>query len=206
MNIDAKLVKSLRDKTGAGMMDCKKALVESSGDIEKAVDHLRKSGVAKAEKKGSRDTKEGLVYSYIHAGGRLGVLIELNCETDFVAKTDGFTELAHNIAMQVAATNPISMDKNSIDEEIISREKDIFKEQAKSEGKPDNIIEKIVEGRLVKFYQESCLIEQTYIKDPDKKIKDLLNETIATLGENISINRYIRFAIGESLPPSNGQV
>ena len=206
MNIDAKLVKSLRDKTGAGMMDCKKALVESSGDIEKAVDHLRKSGVAKAEKKGSRDTKEGLVYSYIHAGGRLGVLIELNCETDFVAKTDGFTELAHNIAMQVAATNPISMDKNSSDEEIISREKDIFKEQAKSEGKPDNIIEKIVEGRLVKFYQESCLIEQTYIKDPDKKIKDLLNETIATLGENISINRYIRFAIGESLPPSNGQV
>lgn len=206
MNIDAKLVKSLRDKTGAGMMDCKKALVESSGDIEKAIDHLRKSGVAKAEKKGSRDTKEGLVYSYIHAGGRLGVLIELNCETDFVAKTDGFTELAHNIAMQVAATNPISMDKNSIDEEIISREKDIFKEQAKSEGKPDNIIEKIVEGRLEKFYQESCLIEQTYIKDPDKKIKDLLNETIATLGENISINRYIRFAIGESLPPSNGQV
>ena len=206
MNIDAKLVKSLRDKTGAGMMDCKKALVESSGDIEKAIDHLRKSGVAKAEKKGSRDTKEGLVYSYIHAGGRLGVLIELNCETDFVAKTDGFTELAHNIAMQVAATNPISMDKNSIDEEIISREKDIFKEQAKSEGKPDNIIEKIVEGRLVKFYQESCLIEQTYIKDPDKKIKDLLNETIATLGENISINRYIRFAIGESLPPSNGQL
>ena len=206
MNIDAKLVKSLRDKTGAGMMDCKKALVESSGDIEKAIDHLRKSGVAKAEKKGSRDTKEGLVYSYIHAGGRLGVLIELNCETDFVAKTDGFTELAHNIAMQVAATNPISMDKNSIGEEIISREKDIFKEQAKSEGKPDNIIEKIVEGRLVKFYQESCLIEQTYIKDPDKKIKDLLNETIATLGENISINRYIRFAIGESHPPSNGQV
>ena len=206
MNIDAKLVKSLRDKTGAGMMDCKKALVESSGDIEKAVDHLRKSGVAKAEKKGSRDTKEGLVYSYIHAGGRLGVLIELNCETDFVAKTDGFTELAHNLAMQVAATNPISMDKNSIGEEIISREKDIFKEQAKSEGKPDNIIEKIVEGRLVKFYQESCLIEQTYIKNPDKKIKDLLNETIATLGENITINRYIRFAIGESLPPSNGQV
>ena len=206
MAIDAKTVKRLRDKTGAGMMDCKKALVESSGDIEKAIDHLRKSGVAKAEKKGSRDTKEGLVYSYIHAGGRLGVLIELNCETDFVAKTDGFTELAHNIAMQVAATNPISMDKNSIDEEIISREKDIFKEQAKSEGKPDNIIEKIVEGRLVKFYQESCLIEQTYIKDPDKKIKDLLNETIATLGENISINRYIRFAIGESLPPSNGQV
>ena len=206
MNIDAKLVKSLRDKTGAGMMDCKKALVESSGDIEKAVDHLRKSGVAKAEKKGSRDTKEGLVYSYIHAGGRLGVLIELNCETDFVAKTDGFTELAHNLAMQDAATNPISMDKNSIGEEIISREKDIFKEQAKSEGKPDNIIEKIVEGRLVKFYQESCLIEQTYIKNPDKKIKDLLNETIATLGENITINRYIRFAIGESLPPSNGQV
>jgi|TARA_B110000438_G_scaffold152998_1_gene147042 elongation factor Ts len=206
MNIDAQLVKSLRDKTGAGMMDCKKALVESNGDIENAVDHLRKSGAAKAEKKGSRDTKEGLIYSYIHAGGRLGVLLELNCETDFVAKTDGFTELAHNIAMQVAATNPLSLDKNSINADVISREKNIYSEQAKSEGKPENIIEKMVEGRLNKFFQESCLMDQTYIKDPDKKIKDLLNETISTLGENISINRFIRFAIGESFTPDNGQV
>ena len=206
MSIDAKLVKTLRDKTGAGMMDCKRALVETSGDLEKAVDHLRKSGVAKAEKKGVRETKEGLVYSYIHAGGRLGVLVELNCETDFVANTDGFIELAHNLAMQIAATNPVALDRDSIDEVIVVREKDIFMEQAKSQGKPDNIIEKMVEGRINKFYQESCLMDQTYIKDPDKKVHDLITETISALGENISINRYIRFAIGESDPSNNGQV
>ena len=205
MRIDAKLVKTLREKTGAGMMDCKNALVDSNGDLDKAVDYLRKSGVAKAEKKGTRDTREGLVYSYIHAGGRLGVLLELNCETDFVAKTDGFTELAHNLAMQIAATNPLSLDRESIDDEIIAREKEIFTDQAKSEGKPDNIIEKMVEGRLSKFFQESCLLEQTYIKDPDKKVSDLLTETIATLGENISINRFIRFAVGENPASSNGQ-
>ena len=205
MGIDAKLVKTLREKTGAGMMDCKNALVDSNGDLDKAVDYLRKSGVAKAEKKGTRDTREGLVYSYIHAGGRLGVLLELNCETDFVAKTDGFTELAHNLAMQIAATNPLSLDRESIDDEIIVREKEIFTDQAKSEGKPDNIIEKMVEGRLSKFFQESCLLEQTYIKDPDKKVSDLLTETIATLGENISINRFIRFAVGENPASSNGQ-
>ncbi len=206
MSIDAKLVKTLRDKTGAGMMDCKKALVETSGDLDKAVDHLRKSGVAKAEKKGVRETKEGLVYSYIHAGGRLGVLVELNCETDFVANTEGFIELAHNLAMQIAATNPVALDRDSIDEAIVEREKDIFMEQAKSQGKPDNIIEKMVEGRINKFYQESCLMDQTYIKDPDKKVHDLITETISALGENISINRYIRFAIGESDPSNNGQV
>ena len=205
MSIDAKLVKTLRDKTGAGMMDCKKALVKSNGDLDKAVDHLRKSGVAKAEKKGTRETKEGLIYSYIHAGGRLGVLVELNCETDFVAKTDGFTELAHNLAMQIAATNPVALDRDSIDKATIARERDIFTEQAKSQGKPDNIIERMVEGRINKFYQESCLMDQTYIKDPDKKIRDLFTETISTLGENISINRYIRFAIGESDSSSNGQ-
>ena len=197
-NIDAKLVKNLREKTGAGMMDCKNALKESDGEIEKAIDYLRKSGVAKAEKKGTRDTREGLVYSYIHAGARLGVLLELNCETDFVAKTEGFTELAHNLAMQIAATNPIALDRDSIDDTIISREKDIFTEQAKSEGKPDNIIEKMVEGKLTKFFLESCLMEQTYIKDSDKKVNDLITETIATLGENISINRFVRFAIGET--------
>ena len=205
MSIDAKLVKTLRDKTGAGMMDCKRALVETSGDLEKAVDHLRKSGVSKAEKKGVRETKEGLVYSYIHAGGRLGVLLEINCETDFVANTDGFIELAHNLAMQIAATNPVALDRDSIDEAIIAREKNIFTEQAKSQGKPDNIIEKMVEGRINKFYQESCLMDQTYIKNPDQKVTDLITETISTLGENISINRYIRFAIGESDPSKNGQ-
>ena len=205
MSIDAKLVKTLRDKTGAGMMDCKKALVKSNGDLDKAVDHLRKSGVAKAEKKGPRETKEGLIYSYIHAGGRLGVLVELNCETDFVAKTDGFTELAHNLAMQIAATNPVALDRDSIDKATIARERDIFTEQAKSQGKPDNIIERMVEGRINKFYQESCLMDQTYIKDPDKKVRDLITEIVSTLGENISINRYIRFAIGESDSSSNGQ-
>jgi elongation factor Ts len=206
MSIDAKLVKTLREKTGAGMMDCKKALVETSGDLVKAVDHLRKTGVAKAEKKGSRETKEGLVYSYIHAGGRLGVLVELNCETDFVANTEGFTELAHNLAMQIAATNPVSLDRDSIDAAIVEREINIFTDQAKSQGKPDNIIEKMVEGRINKFYQESCLLDQTYIKDSDKKVRDLITEIISTLGENISINRFVRFAIGESDPSSNGQV
>ena len=198
MAIDANTVKQLRDKTGAGMMDCKNALTESNGDLDAAVDFLRKSGAAKAEKKGSRETKEGLVYSYIHAGGRLGVMIEVNCETDFVAKTDGFIELAHNLAMQIAATNPIALDKDSVPSEVISKEKEIYTEQAKSSGKPDNIIEKMVEGRLIKFFQENCLMEQAYIKDSEKKINDLMTETIATLGENITISRYTRFAVGES--------
>ncbi len=198
MSINADTVKQLRDKTGAGMMDCKNALTESEGDIDAAVDFLRKSGVAKAEKKGLRETKEGLVYSYIHAGGRLGVMIEVNCETDFVAKTDGFIELAHNLAMQIAATNPIALDKNSVPDEVISKEKEIYTEQAKSSGKPENIIEKMVDGRLSKFFQENCLMEQAYIKDSDKKVNDLMTETIATLGENITINRFTRFAVGES--------
>ena len=198
LTIDANTVKQLRDKTGAGMMDCKNALKESNGDLDGAVDYLRKSGAAKAEKKGSRATKEGLVYSYIHAGGRLGVMIEVNCETDFVAKTDGFIELSHNLAMQIAATNPISLDKNSVPDDIIAKEKEIYTEQAKSSGKPDNIIEKMVEGRLSKFFQENCLMEQAYIKDSDKKVADLMTETIATLGENITISKYTRFAVGES--------
>ena len=198
LTIDANTVKQLRDKTGAGMMDCKNALKESNGDLDGAIDYLRKSGAAKAEKKGSRATKEGLVYSYIHAGGRLGVMIEVNCETDFVAKTDGFVELCHNLAMQIAATNPISLDKNSVPDDIIAKEKEIYTEQAKSSGKPDNIIEKMVEGRLSKFFQENCLMEQAYIKDSDKKVSDLMTETIATLGENITISKFTRFAVGES--------
>ena len=198
LTIDANTVKQLRDKTGAGMMDCKNALKESNGDLDGAVDYLRKSGAAKAEKKGSRATKEGLVYSYIHAGGRLGVMIEVNCETDFVAKTDGFVELSHNLAMQIAATNPISLDKDSVPDDVIAKEKEIYTEQAKSSGKPDNIIDKMVEGRLSKFFQENCLMEQAYIKDSDKKVADLMTETIATLGENITISKYTRFAVGES--------
>ena len=202
MAIDAKLVKKLRDQTGAGMMDCKNALMETNGDLEKAIDHLRKTGISKAEKKGIRETKDGLVYSYIHAGGRLGVLLELNCETDFVAKTKTFSDLAHHISMQIAATNPISIDHKSISEKVINREKSIYRDQAVSEGKPENIIEKIVEGKLNKFFQENCLLEQAYIKDPEKKVKDLLTESIATLGENIGVSRFVRFAIGESDIPN----
>jgi len=205
MSIDAKLVKKLRDKTSAGMMDCKKALVESEGDFEKAVDHLRKSGIAKAEKKGIRETKDGLVHSYIHAGGQLGVLLEINCETDFVAKTEGFSDLAHNLSMHIVATNPLAIDREGVSESILKREKDIYIEQAKSSGKPDDIIEKMVNGRLNKFYQENCLMEQVFIKDPDKRVQDLVTESIARLGENISISRYIRFAIGE-INSNNGQL
>ena len=197
MGVDAKLVKDLRSKTGAGMMDCKQALVKSSGDLDKAIDFLRKSGVAKAEKKISRVAKDGIVYSYIHQGSRLGVLLEIGCETDFVAKTDGFQELAHNVAMQIAATNPISLTREEVSQKVIDREKEIYTDQAKSSGKPDNIIDKMVEGRLNKYYHENCLLEQNFIKDPDKKLQDIITETIATLGENITVNRYIRFAIGE---------
>jgi elongation factor Ts len=197
MSIDAKTVKSLRERTGAGMMDCKKALVETDGDLEKAVDHLRKTGVAKAEKKGQRSTKEGLVFSYIHHGGKLGVLLEINCETDFVAKTEGFNNLAHNLAMQIAATSPTSISRDDMDSSLLKREKDIFIDQAKESGKPDNIIEKMVEGRVEKFYAESCLIEQQYIKDSERKVSDLLTEAVSTLGENIVINRFVRYAIGE---------
>jgi len=203
MNIDAKTVKALRDKTGAGMMDCKKALLETDGNVEKAIDHLRKSGIAKAENKETRNTKEGVVFSYIHHGGRLGVLVELNCETDFVAKTESFSELSHNLAMQIAATNPLAIQREDIDQMIIDHEKVIFTEQTKDSGKPKNVIEKIVEGRMEKFYADSCLLEQPYIKDPDRKVGDLITEMVATLGENIVVNRFTRFAIGEA--SSNGQ-
>ena len=198
MSINASVVKELRDKTGAGMMDCKKALVETSGNIDKAVDYLRKSGIAKAEKKGDRTAKEGLVFSYIHHGGRLGVLVELNCETDFVAKTDGFSDLAHNIAMQIAATSPLSVSREDIDQKLLDKEKEIFTDQAKESGKPKEIIGKIVEGRVEKFYAESCLIEQQFIKDPDRKIGDLITDAVSTLGENIVINRFARLSVGES--------
>lgn len=197
MSIDAQVVKTLRERTGAGMMDCKKALIETNGDLEKAVDHLRKTGIAKAEKKGQRSTKEGLVFSYIHQGGKLGVLLEINCETDFVAKTEGFNELAQNISMQIAATNPASISREDMDPSILDREKNIFTEQAKDSGKPENIVEKMVEGRVEKFYAESCLLEQQYIKDSERKVSDLLTEAVSTLGENIVISRFVRFAIGE---------
>ena len=182
MSIDAKVVKALRERTGAGMMDCKKALLETDGDLEKAVDHLRKTGIAKAEKKGQRTTKEGLIFSYIHHGGKLGVLLEINCETDFVAKTEGFNELAQNLSMQIAATNPASISRDDMDPAVLEREKTIFTDQAKESGKPDNIVEKMVEGRIEKFFAESCLLEQQYIKDSNRKVSDLLTEAVSTLG------------------------
>ena len=197
MSIDAKIVKTLRDRTGAGMMDCKKALVETNGDLESAVDYLRKTGIAKAEKKGQRSTKEGLIFSYIHQGGKLGVLLELNCETDFVANTDDFKDLSKDIAMHIAASSPISVSRDGIPENIVQREKEIYADQARQSGKPEEIIEKMTEGRLNKFYQENVLLEQAFVKNPDQTIENLLNDTISTLGENIEIKRFSRFQLGE---------
>ena len=202
MSIDAKIVKELRDKTGAGMMDCKRALVDTNGDLVKAVEALRKAGVTKAEKKGIRSAQDGLVYSYIHHGGRRGGLVEVNCETDFVANTDGVKELVHNLAIQIAATNPVSVSREQVPEELVKSEQDIYTEQAKNSKKPDKMIEKIVTGKMDKYFQEICLLEQPFIKDPDKIVKALITESIATLGENISVGRYIRYAVGES---NNGQ-
>tara|TARA_B100001027_G_scaffold59146_1_gene39927 strand:+ start:490 stop:1083 length:594 start_codon:yes stop_codon:yes gene_type:complete len=197
MIVDAKLVKTLRERTGAGMMDCKKALVEAKGDLDSAVDFLRKAGIAKAEKKSSRAANDGIIFSYIHHGNKLGVLIELCCETDFVAKTDGFNDLAASIAMQVAASNPIAIDESGISQEILDKEKEIFLEQAKSSGKPENVIQKIVDGKLKKFIEDNCLIHQSFVKNPDMTISQLVQEAVAKLGENITISRFVRFALGE---------
>ncbi len=204
MTIDAQIVKDLRVRTGAGIMDCKEALLESDGNVEQAVDFLRKKGIAKAEKKAGRQADQGVVLSYIHPGNRIGVLVEVNCETDFVAKTDGFQGFVKDVAMQIAATNPLSVSRTGMESRVVDKEKEIFTEQAKESGKPDNIIEKIVEGRLEKFYQESCLLEQPFIKDGDKSVQDILTETIATLGENISVARFSRYEVGEALS-SNGK-
>ena len=197
MSVDAKLVKTLRERTGAGMMDCKKALMEVDGDLDLAVDQLRKAGIAKAEKKSSRAANEGVVFSYIHHGNKLGVLVEVGCETDFVAKTEGFNDLASSIAMQVAASNPLAVDESGIAKEILDREKEIFIDQAKSSGKPENVVEKIVEGKLNKFVQDNCLMHQSFVKNPDVTISQLVQEAVAKLGENITVNRFVRFALGE---------
>jgi len=204
MIIDASIVKDLRGRTGAGIMDCKEALLDSDGNVENAVDFLRKKGITKAEKKAGREADQGVVLSYIHPGNRIGVLVEVNCETDFVAKTDRFQMFVKNVAMQIAATNPLSVTRDGIDSVVVDKEKEIFTEQAKLSGKPDNVLEKIIEGRIEKFYQEICLLEQSFIKDSDKSVKDILMETIATLGENISIARFSRFEVGDVLS-SNGQ-
>lgn len=195
--ITAAAVKELRDKTGAGMMDCKKALVEANGDVDKASEILRKKGIASASKKASREVNEGRVESYIHPGNKIGVLVEINCETDFVAKTDDFATFSRDVAMQIAASSPSYVKREDVDQETIDREMDIYREQAKSQGKPENIIEKIATGKLDKFYSEICLLEQPFVKDPDKNIENLVTETIAKLGENISIRRFTRFKIGE---------
>jgi len=199
VEITAKMVKELRDKTSAGMMDCKEALAQSGGDMDKAVDYLRQKGLLTARKRAGRATSEGLVHSYIHTGGKLGVLIEVNCETDFVARSEEFGEFVHNLAMHVAAANPICVDVESLPQEIVEKEKQIYRSQALEMGKPEKVAEKIVEGKLQKFYNEVCLLDQPYVKDPELKIKDLLNETIGKLGENINIRRFVRFQVGEDL-------
>jgi elongation factor Ts len=196
-DITAAVVKDLRDKTGAGMMDCKKALVEANGDVEKASEILRKKGIASASKKASRAVNEGRIEAYIHPGSKIGVLVEINCETDFVAKTDDFSIFSRDIAMQVAASSPLFVKREDVDQELIDRELDIYRDQAKNQGKPENIIEKIATGKLDKFYSEICLLEQPFVKDPDKTIENLVTETISKLGENISIRRFSRFRIGE---------
>jgi len=193
----AKIVKELREISGAGMMDCKKALDECDYNIEKAMDILRKNGIAKAQKKAGRDAKDGVIMPYIHPGSKLGVLVEINCETDFVARTEGFQDFSKNIAMHIAATCPLAVKRDEISQEIILKEKEIYKEQALQSGKPENIAEKMVEGRLNKFYQENILLEQTFVKDSDQTIENLLNDTISTLGENIEIKRFSRFQLGE---------
>ena len=199
MEITAKMVKALRDKTNAGMMDCKAALTETGGDMDKAVDYLRQKGLMTARKRSGRATSEGVIHSYIHSNNKLGVLVEINCETDFVAKNEQFNEFAHNVAMHIAAANPICLDTDSLTQDILDKEREIYKAQALEQGKPEKIVDKIVDGRMKKFYTEVCLLEQPYVKDPDITIKDLLNQTIASIGENIQIRRFARFQLGEEL-------
>ena len=197
MEISASLVKELRERTNAGFMDCKAALKESNGDMEKAIDYLRVKGLATAQKKSHRQTKEGLVLSYIHPGSRIGVLLELNCETDFVARTDEFQAFGRDIAMQVAAAAPLVLSREEVPANVLEKEREVFRTQALEQKKPQNVIEKIVEGKVEKFYTESCLLDQPFIKDDTKTVRDLLNELIAKLGENIKIVRFARFQIGQ---------
>lgn len=196
MGVSAKLVKELRERTGAGMMDCKKALVETGGDLEKAIDFLREKGLAAAAKKAGRTASEGLVESYIH-GGKIGVLVEVNCETDFVAKTEQFRTFVRDLAMQVAAARPGYVSREEVPAEVVDKEKSILRAQALHEGKPEKIVEKMVEGRIQKFYKENCLVEQPFIKDPDISVQDVITDTIAKLGENIVVRRFVRFELGE---------
>ena len=199
--ISAAAVKELRELSGAGMMDCKKALQESNGDIKKAMEVLRKNGIAKAQKKIGRSASDGLIIPYIHPGSKLGVLLEVNCETDFVARTGGFQDFCKDVAMHIAASAPITVLREELSKDVIESEKNIFREQSKKSGKPDEIIEKMIDGRMNKFYQENVLMEQSFVKNPDLSINDLLTETIAKLGENISITRFSRYQLGETASP-----
>ena len=213
MAITAAMVKELREITGAGMMDCKKALTETEGNVEKAIDLLREKGLAAAAKKAGRIAAEGVVASYIHGGGRIGVLVEINCETDFVAKTDDFQALAKDIAMQIAASNPAYLNREEVPAEVIEHEKAVLMEQAKAEAeedvkngrkpKPEAVLEKMVNGRVEKFYKEYCLLEQVFIKDSDKTVTDVINENIAKIGENINVRRFVRYGLGEGLEKRN---
>ncbi|MBL0700298.1 MAG: translation elongation factor Ts [Desulfosarcina sp.] len=194
--VSAAMVKQLRENTGAGMMDCKEALTECGGDVSKAVDFLRKKGLATAAKRAGRSMSEGVIASYIHMGGKLGTLVEVNCETDFVAKNEDFLEFAKNIAMHIAATNPVGIRPEDVPEDVINKEKEIYRAQALETGKPENILDKIAEGKLNKFFKENCLLSQPYVRDPNIAISDLINEMIAKIGENITIKRFVRFQTG----------
>jgi elongation factor Ts len=198
LKISIQSVKELREKTGVGIMDCKNALREAGGDNNKAIDILRKKGIAKSQKREGRIASEGQIQSYVHMGGKIGVLVEVNCETDFSAKTEDFTNFSKNLAMHIAATNPISISPENLSSEIVEREKEIYSDQALQSGKPEKVVEKIVEGKLKKFFSEACLLNQAYVKDPDITIQDLLNELKAKTGENVIIKRFIRFKLGET--------
>ncbi|MUT66385.1 translation elongation factor Ts [Paenibacillus sp. NEAU-GSW1] len=199
MAVSASAVKELRERTGAGMLDCKKALDETNGDIQKAIDLLREKGLSAAANKAGRVATEGVVESYIHAGGRIGVIVEINCETDFVAKTDQFRAFAKDIAMHIAAVNPKFVRREEVPADELEKEREILRAQALNEGKPEKIVEKMVEGRISKYYEEYCLLEQSFVKDPDKTISALLNEKVSAIGENISIRRFVRYELGEGL-------
>ena len=196
-DITAALVKELREKTGAGMMDCKQALKECGGDIEKATDFLRKKGLATAAKRAGRAMSEGVVQSYIHLGGKLGVMVEVNCETDFVSKNEDFQEFARNLAMHIAAINPVAIREGDVPEELVNREREIYRAQALELGKPEKMVEKIVDGKVQKYFKENCLMNQPYVRDPNLTISDLLNEMIGKIGENIVIKRFVRYQVGE---------
>jgi elongation factor Ts len=196
VEVSAQMIKELRARTHAGVMDCKEALQEAGGDMEKAVDFLRKKGLATALKRAGRETSEGLIHSYIHTGGKIGVLVEVNCETDFVAKTDEFSAFVKNLAMHIAAARPLGIRREDIPEEVVKREEEIYSAQAIEMGKPEKILDKIVQGKMEKFHKESCLLDQQYVRDPDITVQDLIHDMVAKAGENISVRRFVRYQLG----------